>query len=109
MTTAAADTHAQDVALCTKYAIINGAMPYKDNSAGDLLPAVTAMENALRDNPAASPAIRKAITDMVAAYYGRMAAYEPLKPAGLSEPPPHSVAAEQAASDKVWAACGLDK
>ncbi len=107
--TTAADTHAQDVALCTKYAIINSALPKRDSNAGDLLPAVTALENALRENPDASPQIRTAIADMTAAYYARMGAYAPVRSRGLAEPPPHDLEAENAAADQAWAICGLDQ
>jgi hypothetical protein len=97
------------VGLCTRYAIINGAMPAKDTKASDLLPGVTALETSLQEFPGASPEIREAVADMVSAYYARMAAYGPIRKRGLAEPPTHNVEAEQAASDRVWQMCGLDK
>jgi hypothetical protein len=106
---ATGDTHAQDVGLCTRYAIINGAMPSKDTKASDLLPGVTALESSLREFPRASSDIRNAVADMVTAYYARMAAYGPIRTRGLAEPPTHSVEAEKAASDRVWKICGLDQ
>ena len=112
MTTAAADavdTHAQDVALCTKYAVINSAMPRTDENAGDLLPAVAAMEIALAENPDASTPIRAAITDVVSAYYARMAAYAPVRTRGLAEPIPHDLETQRAAAHQAWTVCGLDK
>ena len=111
MTTAAdgADTHTQDVALCTKYAVINSAMPRTDENAGDLLPAVAAMEIALAENPDASTPIRAAITDVVSAYYARMAAYAPVRTRGLAEPIPHDLETQRAAAHQAWTVCGLDK
>ena len=106
---ATGDTHAQDVGLCTRYAIVNGAMPAKDKKASDLLPGVTALETALQEFPGASPEIREAVAGMVSAYYARMAAYGPIRQRGLAEPPTHSVEAEQAASDRVWKIWGLDQ
>lgn len=104
-----ASTHAQDVALCTRYAIVNGAMPSRDTKASDLLPGVTALETALQEFPNASAEIREAVAGMVSAYYARMAAYGPIRARGLAEPPVHSTEVEKAASDKVWQLCGLDE
>lgn len=106
---ATGDPHAQDVGLCTRYAIINGAMPTRDTKASDLLPGVTALETSLHEFPGASPEIREAVGDMVSAYYARMAAYGPIRQRGLAEPPTHNVEAEKAASDRVWQICGLDE
>lgn len=108
-TPATGDTHAQNVGLCTRYAIVNGAMPTKDKKASDILPGVTALETALQEFPGASPDIREAVAGMVSAYYARMAAYGPIRQRGLAEPPTHSAEAEQAASDRVWQICGLDQ
>ena len=106
---ATGDTHAQDVGLCTRYAIINGAMPTRDTKASDLLPGVAALESSLQEFPGASPEIREAVADMVSIYYARIAAYAPVRSRGLAEPPPHSAEAENAASDRVWQICGLDQ
>ena len=46
-----AEIHAQDVSLCTSYAIINTAIPTPDTTGSDLLPAVAALQNALAENP----------------------------------------------------------
>lgn len=108
-TPASGDTHAQDVALCTRYAIVNGAMPSRDVKASDLLPGVTALETALQEFPDASAEIREAVAGMVSAYYARMAAYGPIRARGLAEPPVHSTEIEKAASDKAWQICGLDE
>ncbi|OKH62039.1 Uncharacterised protein [Mycobacteroides abscessus subsp. massiliense] len=104
---ATGDTHAQDVALCTRYATINSAMPRKDKNAAELLPGVGALETALHEFPSASPQIREAVAELVSVYYARMAAYAPVRTRGLAEPRPHSAAEENAASDRVWKICGL--
>ena len=101
--------HAQDVALCTRYAVVNTTQPRTDRRALDILPAATALENALADNPNASTPVRVAITDVVSVYYARIATYGEVRTRGLAEPPTHDLAKEQAAYDQVWAVCGLDE
>lgn len=105
----AAEVHAQDVALCTRYAVVNTTQPRTDRRALDILPAATALENALADNPNASTPVRVAITDVVSVYYARIATYGEVRTRGLAEPPTHDLAKEQAAYDQVWAVCGLDE
>lgn len=105
----ATEVHAQDVALCTRYAVVNTTQPRTDRRALDILPAAAALENALTDNPHASASVRAAITDVVSVYYARIAAYGEVRARGLAEPPPHNVGDEQAAYDQVWSVCGLDE
>lgn len=104
-----AEVHAQDVALCTSYAIINTAIPTPDTTGSDLLPAVAALQNALAENPYASPPVRAAVTDMTSVYEARIAAHGKVRARGLAEPPPYTVEAHKAASAEVWAVCGLDE
>lgn len=104
-----AEIHAQDVSLCTSYAIINTAIPTPDTTGSDLLPAVAALQNALAENPYASPPVRAAVTDMTSVYEARIAAHGKVRARGLAEPPPYTVEAHKAASAEVWAVCGLDE
>ena len=109
VTPSAAEVHAQDVSLCTSYAIINTAIPTPDTSGSDLLPAGAALQNALTENPNASPPVRAAVTDMTSVYEARIAAHGKVRARGLAEPPPYTVEAHKAASAEVWAVCGLDE
>ncbi|MCH9737037.1 MAG: hypothetical protein K0U78_21210 [Actinomycetia bacterium] len=105
----AADTHAQDVALCTKYAIINSAIPKPYDNAMDLLPAAAGLQGALGENADASIAVRAAISDVISAYYARMAAFGEVRQRGSAEPPSSSRSEAQAAYDHAWTTCGLDQ
>ena len=104
-----AEVHAQDVSLCTSYAIINSAIPRPDRVGSDLLPAVTALKVALDDNPHASAPVRVAVTDIASVYQARVAEHGKVRARGLAEPPPYSLDAEKRAVDQVWNACGLDE
>lgn len=104
-----AEIHAQDVVLCTRYAVVNTTQPRTDRRALDILPAAAALENALADTPHASPSVRAAIADVVSVYYARIAAYGEVRARGLAEPPAHDLVNEQSAYDQVWSVCGLDK
>lgn len=106
---AAAEVHAQDVGLCTSYTIINSAIPRPDQTGADLLPVVTALQNALDGNPHASASIRGAVADMASVYQARIGAYGKVRTRGLAEPPVYTVEAERAASDQVWSVCRLDE
>lgn len=108
-TPSAAEVHAQDVALCTRYAVVNTTQPRTDRRALDILPAAAALENALVDNPHANTSVRAAIADVVSVYYARIAAYGEVRTRGLAEPPTHDLVNEQAAYDQVWTVCGLDE
>ncbi|OKH68313.1 hypothetical protein EB74_33610 [Mycobacterium sp. SWH-M5] len=102
------DTHAQDVGLCTRYAIINSAIPKPYDNAMDILPAAAALQTSMADYPGASEAVRQAISDVVSAYYARMAVFGDVRERGLADPPPDDKQAAQAAYDKAWEVCGLD-
>lgn len=105
----ATEVHAQDVSLCTSYAIINTAIPTPDTSGSDLLPAVAALQTALAENPNASAPVRVAVTDMTSVYEARIAAHGGVRARGLAEPPLYTVEGHKAASAQVWAVCGLDE
>jgi len=109
VTPSAAEVHAQDVSLCTSYAIINSAIPRPDRVGSDLLPAVTALKVALAENPDASAPVRVAVTDIASVYQARVAEHGKVRTRGLAEPPPYSLDAEKNAVDQVWTACGLDE
>ena len=102
-----AEVHAQDVSMCTSYAIINSAMVTPDKTGSDLLPTVTALQVALADNPDASAPVRVAVTDLASIYRARVAAHGNVRTRGLAEPPPYNMDAENAAVEQVWTVCGL--
>lgn len=104
-----ADAHAQDVGLCTRYAIINSAVPKPYDNAMDILPAASALQASLEDYPGASEPVREAISGVVSAYYARMAVFGGVRERGLAAPPPDDKKAAQAAYDKAWEVCGLDQ
>lgn len=105
----ATEVHAQDVSLCTSYAIINSAIPRPDRVGSDLLPSVTALKVALAENPDASAPVRVAVTDIASVYEARVAEHGKVRTRGLAEPPPYTLDAEKAAVDQVWTVCGLDE
>lgn len=104
---ATGDTHAQDVGLCTRYATINSAIPNNYTNAMDILPAAAALQASLEDYPGASAPVRQAISDVVSAYYARMAVFGGVRERGLAEPPADDKRAAQAAYDQAWEVCGL--
>jgi len=105
---ATGDTHAQDVGLCTRYAAINSAIPKPYDNAMDILPAAAALQASLEDYPGASEPLRQAMSDVVSAYYARIAVFGRVPHEGLAEPPPDDKPAAQAAYDKAWEICGFD-
>lgn len=105
---ATGDTHEQDVGLCTRYAAINSAIPKPYDNAMDILPAAAALQASLEDYPGASEPIRQAMSDVVSAYYARIAVFGGVRERGLAEPPPDDKQAAQAAYDKAWEICGFE-
>lgn len=107
---ATGDTHAQDIAVCSKYAIINATIPNPDTKGMDLLPAVAALENALAENPHASESVRHAIRGVIDTFYSAMAGYGKVRPRGLAEvPPKYEPESAGAAYQQAWTVCGLDQ
>jgi hypothetical protein len=99
--------HAQDVTLCTTYALIKANIHDPIENGADVLPAIPPLRLALTENPDASPQIRNAISEAVAGFDAVLA--KDAKPQGLSEPPAYDQAAVNAALDHVRQACGLEK
>ncbi|ODQ91354.1 hypothetical protein BHQ17_16800 [Mycolicibacterium holsaticum] len=102
-----ASSHAQDVALCTRYAIVNSAIPKPYDNAMDILPAAAALQASLEEYAGASQPVRQAISDVVSAYYARMAVFGGVRERGLAEPPDDDRQAAQAAYDRAWEVCEL--
>lgn len=105
----AGDTHVQDVALCTSYAVINSAIPRPYESGADLLPAAAALQQAVAASPGASAEIRFAMTGVVDAFYSRIAEFGEVRRRGLAEPPAYSNEHVQTAYDRAWSVCQLDR
>lgn len=104
------DTHAQDIAVCSKYAIINATIPNPDTKGMDLLPAASALENALAENPHASESVRHAIRGVIDTFYSAMAGYGEVRPRGLAEAPPkYEPESAGATYQRAWTVCGLDQ
>ncbi|ULE31045.1 hypothetical protein [Mycobacterium sp. IDR2000157661] len=74
----------------------------------DILPAAAALQASLEDYPGASEPIRQAMSDVVSAYYARIAVFGGVRERGLAEPPPDDKQAAQAAYDKAWEICGFE-
>lgn len=105
----AAEGHAQDIALCTVYAVATSSIPKPYSQGMDLLPAVTALRESLAENPAASPEVRTAIADAADALFARVGRSGDVRTRGLAVPPPYEQATAQAAYDRAWTTCGLDE
>lgn len=98
---------AQNVQLCTAYATINSAMPKPQDNALQVLPGVNGLRLALAENPAASPEIRAAITDVVQSYDALIAAFGKVRPRGMAEPPTYDVAHAEQVLTRAWDTCQL--
>lgn len=103
-----ADTHTQDVQLCTAYATINAVRPQPETSGMEVLPAASALQLAINGNPGASPAIRSALEDVVTVFNESMANKASVRTRGLAEPPTYDKDRAQAVYDRAWDACRLD-
>lgn len=103
------DTHAQDVALCTRYVIVNASLPDRSSSGLQLLTAAAVLENALGEYPGASPEITSALTAVVQNYYRSAARSGEVRTRGLAEPPSYDLEEAEAIYDRAWTVCGLDQ
>ncbi|MCH9737035.1 MAG: hypothetical protein K0U78_21200 [Actinomycetia bacterium] len=103
----AADTHAQDLALCTKYAIVNASLPKGSSDGAELLPAAAVLENSLLANPSASTEIRSALAAVVDNYYRSSADTGQVRTRGLAEPPKYDLDHARAVYSRAWDVCGL--
>lgn len=106
--TTAADTHTQDVRLCTAYATINAVRPKPETNGMEVLPAATALQLAIDGNPGASASIREALADVVTVFYQSMAAKSDVHTRGLADPPAYDKDRAQVVYDRAWDACRLD-
>lgn len=83
----AEQVRAATVQLCTGYASAYAALPDGQSSPADVIPAAAAISTALRENPAADPQIRAAVTDSVrllqveAAWLSQVPAQGAIRPA----------------------------
>jgi hypothetical protein len=73
----------------------------------DILPAAAALQASLEEYAGASQPVRQAISDVVSAYYARMAVFGGVRERGLAEPPDDDRQAAQAAYDRAWEVCEL--
>ncbi|KAA1429577.1 hypothetical protein [Mycolicibacter arupensis] len=103
----AADTHTQDVQLCTAYATINAVRPKPETNGMEILPAASALQLAIDANPGASPEIRAAMENVVAVFYKSMADFEKVRPRGLAEPTPYRQDEATDSYKQAWDACRL--
>lgn len=97
---------AQTINLCTRFAAAYAAIPTPQNHAADVIPAANYVADALRDNPAADPGVRAAVTQSLQLMQDQGAALsrEPAK--GAVQPPTNwTAAAANASDDKVWTSC----
>lgn len=101
------DTHAQDVALCTRFAIINSTIPNNYTTGMEILPATVALQAALEEYPWASQPVRQAVSDLVSEYYARMSTFGGVSERGLVSPPADDKQAAKRAYEQVWEVCGL--
>ncbi len=101
------DVRAQDIKLCTEYALVNVARPQPATSSRDLVPVVAAVRTSLAAHTDASTDIRSALNDVVDTYFAEMADFENRGSKGLVDPPKYDEAAAQATYDRAWALCGL--
>ena len=75
--------------------------------ATDVLPGVSGLGLALGANPAASPEIRTAISDVVTEFDGLIASFGHVRTRGLAEPPGYDLQQAQQVFDHAWDICQL--
>jgi hypothetical protein len=97
----------QNVQLCTAYATINSAMPKPAGNGLEVLPGANGLRLALAENPAASPEIRDAISDVVGQFDAMIEGFGKVRTRGLADPPPYDVQHAQQVSDHAWDVCQL--
>ncbi len=105
----AADRHSEDIALCTKYAIVNASLPNRASTGLQLLTAAAVLENAMEANPGATSEIRSALTAVVDNYYESAAKSGNVRTRGLAEPPSYDLDQAGAVYARAWEVCGLDE
>ncbi len=98
---------AQDVKLCTEYALIVAATPKPLTPDNGLIATTAAVRTSLAAHPDASENIRSALSDVIDSYFAVLSNDADEGPKGLVEPPKYDHATVQATYDRAWAICGL--
>lgn len=106
-TYSASTIQAQNIQLCTAYATINSSMPSPAENGMQVLPGANGLRLALNENPAASPEIRSAISDVIGQFDAMIAAFGKVRTRGLAEPPHYDSERAQQISDRAWDVCQL--
>lgn len=101
---------AETVALCSMFASAYTAMPDAQDNGRDLMPSLSAIMGALRDNPDADPAIRAAIDNEARLMWEKMGAFaaaDGVQSKGAIRLPavPWSAAELRANSGRTWDLC----
>lgn len=98
--------HAATVDLCTRFAAGDRAMPTPQNSGFDVIPSYNYIDAALRDNPAADPAVREAVVESLKLYRDQAAqrSHEPAKGA-IQTNVTWSADMANTADQRVWDLC----
>ena len=101
------EVHAQDIKLCTEYALTVAAKPNPVTSSREVLPALGALRTSIAAHPDASADLRAVLNDVADSYFAEISDFEQKGPQGLVDPPKYDEAASQATRDRAWALCGL--
>ncbi len=101
------EVHAQDIKLCTEYALTVAAKPNPVTSSREVLPALGALRTSIAAHPDASADLRAVLNDVADSYFAEISDFEQKGPQGLVAPPKYDEAASQATRDRAWALCGL--
>lgn len=97
---------AQTIDLCTRFAAAYAAIPTPQTKSADIVPAANYVADALRDDSAADPAVRAAMTESLRLMRDQGAALSREPARGAVQPPTNWTAgAANAADDRVWSAC----
>lgn len=102
----AEQVHAATVDLCTRYVAADRARPVPQNNGRDTMPSYLYVSEALREDLAADPAIRAAVTNAMRFQQDQIAYFSHEPAAGAIQPPvAWSPEEATAASQKVWDLC----
>lgn len=102
----AEQVHAATVDLCTRYVAADRARPVPQNNGRDTMPSYIYVSEALREDAAADPAIRAAVTQALRFQQDQIAYFSHEPAAGAIQPPvAWSPEEATAASQKVWDLC----
>ncbi|MGV0633558.1 hypothetical protein ABQE69_08505 [Mycolicibacillus trivialis] len=101
--------HAQDVNLCTTYAVVAATEPSPSTTGMDLMAGNAMLRAALLQNPEASPDIHAALTDVTIVGEADMAYWSKVRPGGLVAPDRYADLPVQDIYNRAWSVCGLDQ